>query len=447
MKSDRVPVRFEGESSGVEELSWGQYELWSAMQRQASWLPIGAVTPLPAGTTVPDAVAELRFMLGRYQSLRTRLRFEPDGCRQVAARSGEVTLEIVDADDDADPAAVAGQVEQRYRDADYDFATEWPIRIAVVRHRGVLTHRVLIMCHLVTDSAGARVMLEELQVRAVRGPIGPVAAMQPLEQARWQRSRAGQRVSEGSLRRWESILRRIPARRFRGSGDPRQPRHWEARFDSTALLLGVRAIAARTRSSSALALLTLFAVMQARLTGIQPAVFQVVVNNRFRQGLARSVSVVGQTGLCALDLAGLTVDQAVVAARGPVMAAYKHAYYDRRRMEELLERVGKERGEQIDLACFYNDRRQRPGDETGAPPATPARLQAALAETTLEWLRRQDEPFERLFLHVEEVPDRVGLTILADTHHFAPADMTACVRGMEELAVAAAFDPAAPTRV
>src|SRR5687768_1360350 len=101
---DRVMVRFEGDGAGVDELAWGQWEIWSAMQRQDSWLPVGGCLPLPAGTTVDDMVEELRWHLTRHPSMRTRLRFGPDGeVRQVVASSGEVPLEIVDAADD-DPA-------------------------------------------------------------------------------------------------------------------------------------------------------------------------------------------------------------------------------------------------------------------------------------------------------------------------------------------------------
>jgi hypothetical protein len=45
--AEHIIVPFSGEGSGVEELSWGQQEIWSAMRAQHSWLPIGAAQPLP----------------------------------------------------------------------------------------------------------------------------------------------------------------------------------------------------------------------------------------------------------------------------------------------------------------------------------------------------------------------------------------------------------------
>ena len=444
MRSERVMVRFEGTGRGVAELAWGQRELWTAMLRQRSWMPISTVRRLPPGTTVADLAGQLRFMLCRYQTTRTRLRFDPDGgCRQVVADRGEIPLEVVDAAERDDPAAVAGQVEQRYCETDYDFTSEWPVRMAVVRHRGVPTHRVLTMCHLVTDAHGAGVLVRELAGET--GGADPAAAWHPLDQARWQSSPAGQRVCQAARRRWEGLLRSVPAGRFRGSSDPREPRHWQGRLDSVALLLAVRTIAVRTGVTSSLVLLALFATMQIRLTGVNPAVVQVVVSNRFRTGLARTVSVVNQTGLCVLDLAGLTVDQAVRHTRGRAMAAYKHAYYHPGRMAELVARVGRERGEEIDLDCYFNDRRVRYGDQNGglaAPAPAPAELTAALAETTFRWEQWSDKPFESLFVHIEDVPDRIAALVYGDTHRVPPADLETWVRGMEEVAVAAALDPA-----
>ena len=55
-------------------------------------MPIGGAQPLPPGTTVQDLQERLRYLMSRYQSMRTRLRFEPDGTpRQVVYAAGETT--------------------------------------------------------------------------------------------------------------------------------------------------------------------------------------------------------------------------------------------------------------------------------------------------------------------------------------------------------------------
>jgi hypothetical protein len=445
---DRIPVRFQGEGAGVDELAWGQWEIWSAMVRQATWLPVGGTVRLPAGTTVEDMVDELRWHLTRHHSMRTRLRIEPDGAvRQVVADAGEVTLEVVDAGD-ADPAAVAAEVEQRYRDAAFDYERDWPVRAAVICRDGVPTHLVEILCHLVTDAFGGAALLNDLANRdpATGEARRPPPPMQPLDQLRWQRSPAGQRQSANALRYWERLLREISPRRFRGSADPRRPRYWEAEFDSPAMLLAVSAIARRTGADSSIVLFAAFAASVVRITGINPAVIQAVVSNRFWPDMADVVSPINQTTLRRVDVADATLDDVVGRVRQSTLAALKAGYYDPRRLDELVARIAAERGDDLDIACYFNDRRVTPAADPGAGPTAEA-LRAARQRTTFRWARQRDEPFERLFLHVEPATASIRLTVCADTHFVSPADMRACVLGMEALTIDAALDPETRVRV
>jgi hypothetical protein len=426
-------------------LSWGQRELWHVIeQKPGSWLPIGKVVPLPAGTTVRDAVADLRFVMSRYPSMRTRLRLDPDGPKQVVSGSGEIRLEVVDVAEDADAAEVAGQVWLQYSRQDHDFVTDWPLRMAVTRQAGVLTHRVWVMCHLITDGGGSRVIVDEL---ASRDSSGSAASLSPVEQARWQSSPAGQRQCESALRHWEKILRSISPRRFpERTGQP-YPRYWEASFNSPALHLAMRVIAARTGVGVSSALLALFTVALARVTGINPVVIVLVVDNRFRPGLARAVSPLIQPGIGVFDIPDGTVDDAVLATRRRAIGAYKYAYHDPPRREELIERVNRERGEQIDLECSLNDRRLATRNETGPVP-TPEQVRAALPRTTLTWTRQPDDrPLEKMYVNVDDEPGTVAMAVLTDFHHVAKDDVESCLRGMEEVAVAAALDPTTRTRV
>jgi hypothetical protein len=439
-----IIVPFEGGGTGVEVLSWGQRELWQVMEEKQKWLPIGQVLPLTEGTTVEDAVADLRFVMSRYPSMRTRLRFDPDGPKQVVSAAGQARLEVVDAAPEADPAKVADEVWWRYWRQDYDFLTEWPLRMAVVRHRGALTHRVWVMCHLVTDGAGARVILQEL---AARDSSGSEAAQSALEQARWQGSPVGQRQCAAALRYWEKIMRRVTARRFPERTEKPYPRYWQAKLDSPALSLAVRAISARTGVEGTSVLLAVFAVSLARVTGINPVVFQPNVNNRFRPRLARSVSPIIHLGLCVVEVPDGTVDEVVVLTRARAMAAYKHAYYDPSRLAELLARVNRERGEEVEPGCAFNDRRLKPRDESGPPP-TPEQVRDAVSRGSFEWKHKQDEfEFYQLAISINDIPDTVNATVTCDIHYVSPEHVEACVRGMEEVAVAAALDPATRTRV
>jgi hypothetical protein len=440
-QGERIPVRFEGPGAGTGELSWGQREIWQAIQRKDWWLPIGTVLPLPADTTVDSAVADLRFVMTGYPSMRTRLRFADGGPAQVAAGSGETWLEVVDTAGE-DPAEVARRVWRRYLRLDYDFARDWPLRMAVIRHRDVLSYRVWMMCHLVTDGGGGRVVLDELPAHDLSGSR---AAMPPLAQARWQRSPAGQRVSTLALAYWKRSLDRLPVRGSRrGAGV--SPRYWEGRIESPATHLAAQAIAARTGTGLSSVLLAAFAVARARVTGVNPVAVQVTVGNRFRPGLARSVSPLMQNGLCVIEVPDGNLDEAVKYTQQRVMAAYKHAYYDPQQREELLATLTEQRGEP-DIGCHFNDRRLKTRDETGPAP-TPERIRAAVREGTFAWRSKQDDPvLDQLYFNVEDVPDRTMVTVTLDAQYEPPETAAECLHEMEAVAVAAALDPAAPIRV
>jgi hypothetical protein len=437
--AEQVVVEFAGVGAGTGDLSWGQQDIWQAMVRQKSWLPNGAWGPLEPGTTVEDVAEQLRYMMSRYPSARTRLRFDADGRpSQVVAASGTITLEIVDAGGE-DPSVVAESQRLRLQDAAYDFVEDWPIRMAAVRSGGVLSHLVVVMCHLVADGFGTQVLLDELGTRA----DSPVPELQPLEQARWQSCPSGQRQNTLALRHWEGILRGMPARRFPGTADKPEPRHWRGEFTSFALGPALRAVTEQTGVASAPALLAVFAVALARVTAINPVVLRPMVNNRFRPGLDRVVCMLAQYGLCQLDVAGASFAEVLDRARRGAMTTYKHAYYHPVELDELIHRVTAERGGELELPCYFNDRRSG----SDAPALAPQALRDAATRGAFVWTTRQDVPFEPLIVHVDDAGDAVRAIIFMDTHVLSPAGGEALLRGMEAAAVQAALDPGAPTGV
>jgi hypothetical protein len=443
--TDRIVVPFEGPGAGVGGLTWGQRKVWTLMQQAGTSMSMGGAVPVADGRTVGDLAAELRFFMCRYASMRTRIRTGADGPTQEVSGSGLAWLGILDtaddADPDADPDTVARHLADRWEATPFDHAEEWPIRMAAVRSRGLLTHVVVMISHVATDGSGIAVMLRELGERdPVTGDVGRAPAMGPLELAAVQRTPSARRQSEVSLRHWERLLRSAGHRRFGPRVDRGEPRYRRAVFASRALHLASRTVAARTGNSTTSVLLAAYATAVARLTGISPALIQVVVSNRFRPGLADVSHPLSVNGLFMVDVADASFDETVDRTRRALALCSKHAYYDPAQLEELRARIAEERGgEAVELSCLFNDRRQDVGVEPpGAAAPTRQELEAAQAESALRW----GEPFPRyldtLMIQVGSAPDAVELEIHVDTHHVSVDEVVSLMLDLEALVVGAA---------
>jgi hypothetical protein len=443
--TDTVIVRFEGAGSGVAELSWGQHEIWQVMADKGDSLPIGGVRALPPGQNVADVAAGLRFVMGRHQSLRTRLQLVSGGLpRQVVHDRGEVALEVVDAGD-GDPAEAAAAVVAGYMARSFDYERDWPVRMAVITHHGAATHVAEIYCHLAMDGFGLAALRADL-ARYDRTGLAPapVTAMQPLEQARRQRSPAGRRAHDASMRHFERVAASAPDRQFSELADQRQPRFWQVSYESRAGYLASRTLAARLGVSTSSVLLAAYAVALGALTSSQSVAVSLVVNNRFRPGFADSVSTLAQSFPCLIEVGDTRFDEVCVRAWRAALVAYKNAYYDLAGKHEVGRRIAVERGAELALGVFFNDLRMR-GRELAdsvsgdaATPAEPPSVRAELARSTLTWGERNDVPADPMFLYINDAPDTLCYELWADSHFVSPPDMAALMRRIEAVLVDAA---------
>jgi Condensation domain len=443
--TERVIVRFEGDGSGVGELSWGQREIWSAMQDKGDSLPFCGVRALPPGQTVADVAAGLRFIMSRHQSLRTRLRLDLDGqTRQVVHASGEIMLDVVDAGD-ADPGETAAAVGARYKTRIFDYEHEWPLRMAVITHRDTATHVAEVISHLALDAFGLAALHDDFDRHDER--TGPVTALQPLEQARRQSGPGAHRAHEASMRHFERLVAQAPDRLFRESADPRKPRFWQVTCESPAGYRAARMLANRLGLSTSPVLLAAFAVALTPLTSLasgQPVVVQLVVSNRFRPGFAGSVSPVAQSMPCMIEMPGAPFEGVALRTWQSALLAYKHAYFDPAGKQEVSKRIAAERGSEPDLGVFFNDRRvgsreladSITGDDAvgGLPP-----IGDELTRTTLTWGEPFDIPEQKVFLSVVDMAGTLCCELRADTHFVSPVDMVGLLRRIESVLVNAAL--------
>jgi hypothetical protein len=380
--------------------------------------------------------------------MRTKLRFDAPGyARQEVHSAGEVTLDVFDLEPGADPDETAARIEASYRTRPRDFCAQWPVQMGVLRQAGQLTHVIAISCHTVSDGLGMQALGREVEARLTEPAIG----LQQLELAAWQESPVGRRISDAAIRHMEKALRSVPPRPLPLSDDERDPRHWTGVLRSRALKLALPNIAARTEADSSAVLMALYATALGRLGLLNPAVIRPLSSNRFRPGLTDMVGNLVQTSVCVLDAAGATIDDLVRRARQVSMTVRKYSYFDPRAETALIARLAREAREVDPDArpwssvnwAFFNDRRIAPSE--GA--RSPEELEAARLQSSFGWIEKKKNPYEQLFLHIDDAEDSIAVMVCADTRHVSPACNEALAREMEAAAIEAAFDAEAPTRV
>ncbi|HEX4729578.1 MAG TPA: condensation domain-containing protein, partial [Jatrophihabitans sp.] len=444
---DRVLVPFCGPGEGVELLSWGQRGLWQTTLNEGKSITMAGVIEPPAGTTVQALVDALQFALCRHQTLRTRLRFDPDGTiRQVVSSAGTTSMELVDAGT-ADPAEVAATELARLQSYDFDYETEWPIRTATILSNGAATHFLAVYLHLALDAFGLQVLLDDLASRDPATGLSdrPVTGMTPLDQARWQQTPAAQRHCQASLRHLEKVLRTVALDRFAHPPADQPARYPRLTFRSPAIRLALRAISQRKSMDTSQVLLGLFAIAVTRVSGTNPFVTMLAVSNRFRPGFADSVSVVAQISPCLIDVADCTLDEAIGQARRAAVSAYKYGFYDPPQRVALIERIAAERGSKVDLSCFFSDRRTERDQELA--PVDLAQLAGAVQHSSYRWRPELEEIPEKIYLSVDNDDEAVLLQLSADTRYLPPEQIIALAQDIEATAVQAALDADQPTGI
>lgn len=447
---DRILLPFAGPGEGIEELSWGQRSMWIAIEREGQSITLGGVAPLIAGRTLQYLTNMYSAIISRHQALRTRLVFGPDGSvRQRVFGSGTVPMEVIEAGD-RDPELLAQEVYADYTRRNFDYANEWPVRLATICRNGQPTHSVVVYLHLQLDGIGMQALLADLATnfdRQTGQPLRPAEGTGPLDQARWQRTPAAQRQSEASLRHLEKVLRSVPLERFPVMYPDAEPSFPMLQCESRTLLLATRLLGRQLGIDASPILLGLFAIAVGRLRQQNQFVALLAVSNRFRAGLAQSVSVVAQVSPCLFEVADVSLAEALTRARRASMSAYKYGYYDPVARQRLIQQITADRGARPDLSCFFSDRRADRGAVAAEAAPTAADLIAALPATTLRWPPLEEEIPEKLYLTVADAEDAIALELHTDSRYFSRAEAEELVRSMESIAIEAAGDPTVSTGV
>jgi hypothetical protein len=460
---DRVVVQFAGAEAGSGPLTWGQKAILRDMLDSGNQFTMWGRRSLPEGSTVEDAAALLSGLMGRHAALRMRLGTDSAGrpCQEVA-ESGQIGLDILTIPDDADPADVVPRIDDLLTTwplVRYDFHRDWPLRMAVIRHRGECPHLAWVLSHLAADGGAHMLLFDDLVKAATDGrTASDPRRTQILDIAASEQEPQLRQLSSRTMRYWESQLRHIPAQTFGEPAcrpeDQAGERYWQARFSSPAAHLALQAIAKRTGTDASRVTLAVIATAIARATGVHSLTIKAMMNNRFRPGLADVIAPIAQNSVLTIDVADTSIDEVVARARSASVAAGMRAYYDPDDLAEVIERLDAERGYPARVTCRINDQRamtMRADADANLGDVTREQISQRLAESSLAWLGPRENAHEQLNVIILNQtlsqPDVVLLHVIWDRWSLTDEQAEALMRGVEEVAVEAAFNPAAPTGV
>jgi hypothetical protein len=451
---DRVPVPFAGDGAGTAPLTWGQKAILQDM-RETGWTHNSSGAHQLVEGTVEEVAALLSKVISRHPALRFRLGTGPDGkpC-QVIAAAGELPLSVMTVPDDVEPADAAKYTRDlsfSWLMTPFDLYADWPLRVAVIRHRGQALYWVLTFNHLVTDGISGLLVMADLGFEfsglASRSAEPPVGL---LELGRREQTPQLRQVSDRAMRYWESHLRDIPPLTF---GLPKHPegrlgkRFWHGRFGSPAAYLAVLAIAQRTGTDTSRVLLAIIAAAIGRAMDLDSVTARVVMSNRFRPGFAEAIGQLTQNSVLTLQVTDQTVDEVVAQTRRALLIAGMNSYYDPDQLAELMTRLDDERGYPARISLRINDRRmstRQATEQAKAAEVTPEQIVQKLPETFLSWDGTIDYLHEQAFITVEDRPGTVYLQLIFDMHAFTTEQVEALLHGIEQVAIEAAFDAGVP---
>lgn len=440
-------AEFRGERVATAPLTWGQRAMWWTMddfRSRNSFLNLCRVVAVPGRSPagVPDVARVIGTLVGRHESLRTRVRLVDGDLCQVAADTGSLPLLVVEADgpdERDDGAGSAREVGDRLTEAPFDHAEEWPLRVALVLVDGRVRRIVLVFSHATVDFHATEIVLRDLRLLLVRGGIDTAPGLQSIDVAR-REAGSQQRRSERAIGYWTTEFPRLPAGGFVRSGPAHPPRYRRLTMISETVDLASRMIAARHRVSTSTVLLAATAALTVGDGDPDRCGLVSMANNRFPPGHGDAVAKLNQLALIAVDLADRPSFARLLPRVGQAaLDGYRHAYYDPPAMRRAFAGLGLDYLTMLGPYCLVNDIRL-PADQASGPDLDRPALGRTRERTTLAWAEPTTRFVWRCRLQVVDAPRAVGLVLTLDTRYLAPDRAVALLYGVEDLLLRAAFE-------
>ncbi len=432
-------ITFTGGRSGDAVMTWGQQCMWIATAKMGPanyFLNMRRVVPLSVRAGMrPAAVATaVGHLIERYEALRTRYATVDGEFRQIVAGDGQIPLEIADVDAEAGLDAAAEAMCDRMWRRPFDYPTELPLRVGLITRDGVVRRIALVISHLSADGYAVDLLLRDLRLILLRGRQPAFTGWHPLDVAR---AEASTRLAANAraVRYWADRYRVIPPTMFPPVAEPADPPFQRYLLSWPALDAAARTLARRYRTNTSTVLLAATVDLVGRSTGHPTVAAQILVGNRSQPGHDAMVGTLVEGGLLVVDVADRPpLDELIPRTWQGALRAYRNAYYAPVDREAATDRVGVERGTEIEPYCCFNDMRQG-GDDPS--PAIDARLQTEGPAVVV--VEEQPQRMHcRFCVQLDHTPAGVGVRLLADTRYLPPEAMRAFLHELATRVVAAA---------
>ncbi|WBB80562.1 condensation domain-containing protein [Micromonospora sp. WMMD882] len=447
-------VDFHGGRAATGPLTWGQRAMWRAVTEfestRHSLLNLRRTLPVSPRAQVPPRRALTAFaaLLGRHESLRTRVRADGGDLRQVASAAGRLPVlvcTVPTADADPDGRAAARRLVERLGGPRFDHAGEWPLRAALVVVDGLVRQVVVVFSHSTVDFHATETVLRDLRLLLVRGVVPGPPGLQSLDVA--DRERQAERPrSARAVAYWLRQFRSLPPGAFaEPAGPAATPRYRRGALTSPAVHQAARLLAARHRTSSPTVLLAATAGVLGDRAGSTVCGVFTMANNRFQPAYDTAVSKLNQVGLCRIDVGpgrpggGVgSFAELLANARRASLDGYRHAYYDPLELAGAFAEQGLDHGTALAPFCFFNDIRLP--QEVPATVTEPAsgELESARQASAFRWLEELERFAWRCRIQVVDAPGAVELVVTADTAYLPSDQAEQLLRDIEHRLVEAA---------
>ncbi|QMU76574.1 hypothetical protein GXW83_13305 [Streptacidiphilus sp. PB12-B1b] len=443
MTRTRITIRYDGGTSGTGPLTFGQDNMIRCIrQDQPDQINKQGTWPVPDTADLPAALAALRTLAERHQTLRTVFPAAPDDpggfpVRQEVRAEGEFTVEAIETDltDDLELDLLADELGRASNALPFDLAVDFPLRCTLLTRRGQLLRLIVAVCHAAADGAATALLVQEWALLAAGKELPPVSSRTPLQVAEAERTRQGLRRARTSLRHWERILRTGPHAVFADSrltGPPSPVSVLIARSRTGAEALD--AASRRTGATPSTVLLAAFAALAAYRAAQPGLVIAALSANRHRPGLADHVGTIAQDGLLSLDAGAADLDELIGRTKAASMAGFLNSTFDAEKIWQMIEDTAHLRGARFARHIVVNDLSLTIPDEVFEARPAPT------ADPEISWF--PDEPVPaRLMFNILRVPGRLEFALLSCPQVLDRAEAEEFVRGLLAIVRQAAHGP------